>query len=210
MAFITQFFLLITLLTCSQEAQVIALPPYNATGFFPTSISRKTSIQSTCKNTSTTQYPPTTTVQNTTPGTKGVSGFSFPSSGKYGCLHAFVTKWGANMNQIIVTSLETQGRPSIEPFPTYTPPPIILTTAFPRNLSLITDSFQSSIVVSSKVTNNSNVSTLSKSHLPSSKMDRRGVIDCFQPVATGALPSQLPSRGDHPVQRLGIVSPTYP
>lgn len=77
MAFMTRFRVLTILLICSQEAQAIALPPYNATGLFPTSIPRKPPIQNIWKNTTTTQYPPTTTAQNTTPGTKGVSGFSF-------------------------------------------------------------------------------------------------------------------------------------
>ena len=134
---------------------------------------------------------------------------AFPSR-KYGVSRTILTRWGANLHQIIITSLETQGRPSIEPFPIYTPPPIILTTAFSQNISLIINSFQSSIVLPTEVANNISPSRLSQSRFPSSKMDRRGATDCFQPVATGALPSQFPSRGDHPVPRLGIVSLKYP
>ena len=77
MASVKPLYLLILLLTCSQKAQVIALPIGNATRLFPTSIPSNTLIQSTWKNTTSTQYPPTTTVHNTIPGTKGVSGFSF-------------------------------------------------------------------------------------------------------------------------------------
>ncbi len=39
-------------------------------------------------------------------------------------------------------------------------------------------------------------------------LHKRGATDCFQPVATGALPSQITSRGDHPVPRHGIVGTT--
>ena len=42
--------------------------------------------------------------------------------------------------------------------------------------------------------------------LPSAEMEERGAIDCFQAIATDELPSALPSRGDHPVPRLGIVN----
>lgn len=37
------------------------------------------------------------------------------------------------------------------------------------------------------------------------------MTDCFQPVSTERIPSQIPSRNDHPVPRLGIVSavPSY-
>lgn len=35
---------------------------------------------------------------------------------------------------------------------------------------------------------------------------RMAPTDVFQPVATGPPPHQLPSRGGHPVPRLGIVS----
>lgn len=59
--------LMVLLLTCLQEAQVIAQPTGNA--IIPT--------QKSTKNCNTTQYPPTTAVQYTIPGTKGVSGFSF-------------------------------------------------------------------------------------------------------------------------------------
>ena len=64
MAFMMRFYFLISFLTCLQEAQVVALPTGNATGLFPT------------KKNTTTQYPPTTTVRNTTPGTEGVSSCS--------------------------------------------------------------------------------------------------------------------------------------
>ena len=76
MAFIVEFHVLMILLTYIQEAQVTALPTGNATRFFATSIHTKTLIQS-WKNTTITQYPPTTTVKNTIPGTIGVSGSSF-------------------------------------------------------------------------------------------------------------------------------------
>ena len=35
------------------------------------------------------------------------------------------------------------------------------------------------------------------------------VSDIFQPIATESPPSQVPSRGDHPVPRLGIVSRAF-
>ena len=41
-------------------------------------------------------------------------------------------------------------------------------------------------------------------------LHERDGTDCFKPIATGPLPSQITSRGDHPVPRLGIVSNTKP
>lgn len=196
MAFLMRFCVPVFLLTCSQEAQVTVLPTSNSR--ILTSTSTRTLLRSIW-DTTTTQYPPTTIVKNTTPGTIGVSG----------CSLRHPTNHGAKVKKIILTSLET-GNPSVQPFPTYMPPPIILTTAFFQPLSLITNSSQSSIALPTKGTSNSSALPLSKSQLSSSKMERRGATDCFQPVATGALPSQLPSRGDHPVPRLGIVSYSYP
>ena len=65
---------IILLLTCLQEVQVSALPIGNATEFNSTYISTNGLVTSTRNNIFTIQYPPTTTVQNTIPGTKGVSG----------------------------------------------------------------------------------------------------------------------------------------
>ena len=66
---------ILLLLTCLQEVQVSPLPTGNATNFFSTHISTKGLAKSTRNNTYTIQYPPTTVVQNTIPGTKGVSGY---------------------------------------------------------------------------------------------------------------------------------------
>ncbi|KAL6717521.1 endo-1,3-beta glucanase [Lecanora helva] len=41
-------------------------------------------------------------------------------------------------------------------------------------------------------------------------LHRRGGIDCFQPVATQSLPHQIPSKGGHPVPRLGISPQSNP
>ena len=65
---------IILLLTCLQEVQVSALPTGNATEFFSTHNSTNGLATSTRNSIYTIQYPPTTTVQKTTPGTKGVSG----------------------------------------------------------------------------------------------------------------------------------------
>ena len=64
---------IVLLLTCLQEAQVSALPTGNATEFFSIPISTNSLATRTRNNTYTIQYPPTTVVQKTTPGTKGVS-----------------------------------------------------------------------------------------------------------------------------------------
>lgn len=73
-------YVLILLLTCLQEAQIIALPTGNVTAFITTHISTTALIISTSKTTNTIQYPPTTIVQNTVPATKGVSSCSHTSS----------------------------------------------------------------------------------------------------------------------------------
>ena len=192
----TRLFVLLSLLICSQETQVVALPTGVANSVLPT--------LSTWKNNFTTQFPPTTTVKDKVPGTKGVSScyshvvanieFNFPHS----------KKQRTEMDQIIVTSLETVN-PSIQPFPIYTPPSIVLTATSSQNLSLITDSSRSSIALLTRSTSSPTALPLSESHLPS-KMERRGATDCFLPVATGPLPNQITPRGNHPVPRLGIVS----
>ena len=63
--YMARLFVLLSLLICSQETQVVALPTGVANSLFPTS--------STWKNHFTTQFPPTTTVNDKVPGTKGVS-----------------------------------------------------------------------------------------------------------------------------------------
>ena len=69
-----RFRVLILLLTSLQEAQVGALPTGNVTEFFPTQISTEALTTNIWKTTISIQYPPTTTVQNSIPATKGVSG----------------------------------------------------------------------------------------------------------------------------------------
>ena len=64
---------IVLLLTFLQEAQVGALPTGNTTGFFSIPISTNSLATRTRSNIYTIQYPPTTVVQKTTPGTKGVS-----------------------------------------------------------------------------------------------------------------------------------------
>lgn len=101
------------------------------------------------------------------------------------------------MNKVVVTSLETKGRPHLQPFPLYTPPPIILTIAYVQNLSRIRDSFRSLIALAPKLTNICSVLPLPKNNIASSKMEKRGAgaTDCFQAVAAVALPSHILSRG---------------
>ncbi|MCJ1274857.1 hypothetical protein MMC21_002655 [Puttea exsequens] len=43
-----------------------------------------------------------------------------------------------------------------------------------------------------------------------SDLHKRGFTNCFLPVATGSLPSEIVSRGDHPVPRLGITAQGNP
>ena len=196
MASSTRLFVLLSLLICSQETQVVALPTGVAKSLFPTS--------SIWKNNFTTQFPPTTIVKDKVPGTKGVSiyyshvlaniEFTFPHS----------KKQRTKMDQIIVTSLETVN-PSLQPFPIFTPPPIVLTAISSPSLSLITNYSRSSIALLARSTSSPTTLPLSESHLPSN-MERRGATDCFLPVATGPLPNQITPRGNHPVPRLGIVS----
>ena len=65
---------MILVLTSLQDAQANALPTGNATEFSSTYIPTNSLATSTQNNISSIQYPPTTIVQNTIPGTKGVSG----------------------------------------------------------------------------------------------------------------------------------------
>ena len=85
---------IILLLTCLQEAPVSALPTGNATELFSAHIPTNGPATSTRNNISTIQYPPTTTVQNTTPGTKGVSG----RPGRNGFTHGPWTDEVVNVN----------------------------------------------------------------------------------------------------------------
>jgi endo-1,3(4)-beta-glucanase len=79
----------------------------------------------------------------------------------------------------IVTSLQTSGVTSLQPFPTF--------TTATRPLSIV----DVSILISVKPTLTKAVTALDANNI-------------FQPIATDAPPSQIPSRGDHPVPRLNI------
>ena len=75
MASKTSTILFVFLLTCSQDLGVAALPTGHASFLPPTPTTNKTASRPLWNVTVITQYPPTTTVQNTVPETKGVSLF---------------------------------------------------------------------------------------------------------------------------------------
>ncbi|KAI4280093.1 MAG: hypothetical protein L6R38_004730, partial [Xanthoria sp. 2 TBL-2021] len=110
---------------------------------------------------SSTQYPPITTIHQGFPATSG----------------------------IINTALETDGRPSIQPFPTPSVPPVTIPTVF------------------SVAAPPSNTSTGYSKLVTSPKINSTQV---FRPVATTPPPRHIPSRGDHPAPRLNIAPQSSP
>ncbi len=90
--------------------------------------------------------------------------------------------------QSVITSLETSGEPSVQPFPTSTQAGSTGTFSSTESLSLPTGGSElKGLALEAAMT----------------------VPDIFQPIATGSPPSQISSRGDHPVPKLGIVSRTF-
>lgn len=90
--------------------------------------------------------------------------------------------------QSVVTSLETSGESSAQPFPTSTRSGTIGTFYSIESISLPTGGSQYEGVASKAA---------------------MAVSDIFQPIATGSPPSQITARGDHPVPKLGIVSRSF-
>lgn len=87
--------------------------------------------------------------------------------------------------QSVITSLETSGEPSVQPFPTSTQAGTTGTFSLTESHSLPTgDSEHKGVALKAAMT----------------------VPDIFQPIATTNPPSEVTSRGDHPVPKLGIVS----
>lgn len=94
--------------------------------------------------------------------------------------------------QSIPTSLETEGNPSSLPFAT-------TTVTSPRT------PYSTSGVVGTPAPSITNV-TIAMA-MPQVPMEAAGAsVDLFQAIATTPPPSQITSRSDHPVPRLGVVS----
>lgn len=141
---------------------------------------------------SSTQYPPTTTVHSSA---AGVSEALLPWAKKLLGTDQYAY-------QIINTALETEGRPSVQPFPT----PSVSSIA---NLTILPTFNVSHASVKPIASSKSNFTIHSWNRRAANKamVDQTNV---FRPMATGAPPSQIPSRADHPVPRLNIVSPRPP
>lgn len=101
--------------------------------------------------------------------------------------------------QIINTALETDGRPSLQPFPTASRSPVTLSTdSTPSN----------SPIISAKAVLTSKSNWTGRYH--GRRAAEQAMIDqteVFQPIATGPPPRSIPSRDDHPAPRLNIVRP---
>ncbi|KAL8766185.1 MAG: hypothetical protein Q9209_006950 [Squamulea sp. 1 TL-2023] len=131
---------------------------------------------------SSTQYPPVTTINQASLATSG----------------------------IINTVLETDGRPSIQPFPTNSVPPVSVPTVLPTIVPSLYASSDGSttypkLVISSQ--NNSTRRYLGRRAVGQAMIDQTEV---FQPVATQPPPPLIPSRGDHPAPRLNIAPQSAP
>lgn len=97
--------------------------------------------------------------------------------------------------QFINTKPKTQGRVSNQPFSTLIPASTIQTI----NEFNPSSELPNSLILEGKSDINAFIAR-------NSMFDRMGSTNVFLPVATGPPPQQIPSRGDHPVPRLGIVS----
>lgn len=112
--------------------------------------------------------------------------------------------------QIINTTLEIEGRPPLQPFPTsFVASQPSLKGLLTSSASNVTRSLGFSGAYPTRTANTTMSSMLqrSRSH---DDLQRTAATDCFQPVATGPVPSSIRSRGDHPVPRLGIVRKASP
>ncbi|KAL8927183.1 MAG: hypothetical protein Q9172_001507, partial [Xanthocarpia lactea] len=109
-------------------------------------------------------------------------------------------------NQIINTVLETDGRPSIQPFPSPSVPPVTVPTALSATAPpLNTSTGYSKIVTSPKI--NSTYRYLGRRAVKQAMIDQTEV---FRPVATQPPPRHIPLRGDHPAPRLNIAPQSAP
>ncbi|KAI4276596.1 MAG: hypothetical protein LQ337_002379 [Flavoplaca oasis] len=126
-----------------------------------------------------TQYPPTITTSQPSPATSG----------------------------IINTELETDGRTSIQPFPTPSVPPVTIPIELPSATpsSNTSTAAYSRLFISPKT--NSTRWYFGRRAVGQAMIDQTEV---FQPVATQAPPRHIPQRGDHPAPRLNIVPQSSP
>ena len=137
--------------------------------------------------------------------------------------------------QLIHTALENEGHPSLQPFPTtFTPAVVTLSAVFSPQPHATPDNLRSVIDIAIGVVDETDVDRtitasaagsrpghqISHSHGIAKQsrqrhhhhrqhrlvMDRGVATNCFEPLTTGPIPSQIPHRGGHPVPRLGIVS----
>lgn len=149
------------------------------------------------KNSTYPQVSPQSATTTTEPGTKGVSTESAFTRILI-CERIIDTD---PVIQVFPTILETQGRPSLPPFPTsFIAPSVSLTSPLSTQTAWLPS-------VPANASNETNIATLLKVRSP--LLIKMGVTDIFQPVASGAPPRQIPSRGDHPAPRLGIVREEY-
>lgn len=204
--------LLITVLTIAQVYSFVTIPT-NHNGFHGRSRKLSVSLNTAIDKFGVTQYPPTTTVSATLLATKGVRAIWRR--------YSYTPTPGLNIFQSISTGIESGGRASIPPFPTPSlTQPIVLSGAPSTNASAASAANNTSPAISNNVTHtisNYTRSAVTALRTPSTgsgtfhvlgrqaTMRNMGSTDIFRLVATGALPEQVTSQGDHPVVKLGIV-----
>ncbi|KAL8658318.1 MAG: hypothetical protein Q9226_001098 [Calogaya cf. arnoldii] len=127
---------------------------------------------------SSTQYPPVTTALQESPATSG----------------------------IVNTVLETDGRPSIQPFPTPSVPPVTIPT-FSLVAAPTTNTSTGYLKLVTSPKTNSTRQYLGRRAVGQAMIDQTEV---FRPVATTPPPRHIPSRGDHPAPRLNIAPQSSP
>lgn len=185
------------MLTSIQSSPAQAAPRRQSRNSFPRFHSTGNLYRFMPENSTYTQVPRQTATTTTEPGTKGVS-----TKSAFARISSSKRIIGTNpVNQVLHTTLETQGRPSLPPFPTSViASPVSLTS--PQSTQTA-----GSPKVPTNTSNESNIADPLKVRSP--LLMKMGVTDIFQPVASGATPRQILSRGDHPAPRLGIVREEY-
>lgn len=101
--------------------------------------------------------------------------------------------------QLLITVLETDGRPSIQPFPTPS-----VSRRMNSTVSCYRNTSTASVKPIASAKANITIHSFQRRAAEQAMIDHTEV---FQAVATSPPPVQIPSRGDHPVRRLNIVRP---
>ena len=191
----------VALLTYALQSRCLLLPA-QATGSIRNVTQNSGRIAPYGNRTETTYYPPARSLLNLKPDTTGVM---LTTIFKFEQMRNKLT-----ITQVIVTSLETEGNPSRLPFPTPYIPALTIqthtqTNEYPVNNQSSSNGAAYLAAYNSTLPIRSFESAHGRRAHAHAKMEARAATDCFRPLASNSIPSEIPSRSDHPAPKLGIV-----